>query len=398
MKSHTAFLYALITSIVLSHGVPLAHGQQPVNSISSGAEGAQLNVEAIASRLTSDPPLIVRKLQENGITFQSTFVNDWSRNLSHNAGTKASFGSVSLDLSATVDGKQAFGLQGNTIFVRMKEHEEEFGATGDGAAQLYSNIDGPSRTSLYEVSTEQKLYGEKLRFKVGRIDATNEFATVQSAGDFLNSSMGYSPTIMAFPTYPEPQPGVAAFLRPLNNYSLGMGIFRTSGGGSLAIVEPGTTWNVGPSKLQGRAAVGVWRLQQKLACFDGDTANASHGVYTVLEQGLWKSSATERALSGFFQFGRADGDVSPFTQHIGAGIVLQAPFRRRTHDTFGLGATRASFSSQPAAHFDHRAETIVEAYYKMPIIKHVAMVQDFSSSITPAVCLCTMTPRSLHRG
>ena len=40
--------------------------------------------------------------------------------------------------------------------------------------------------------------------KAGRIDANTEFAALHASEEFLNSSMGYSPTIWGMPTYPLP--------------------------------------------------------------------------------------------------------------------------------------------------------------------------------------------------
>ena len=332
-----------------------------------------------APALAAEPRRLFLHPEQYGISFHGALIHDWSKDLNDSVGTGAGFGRLSFDLSATINGKRAFNLGGNTIFVRLKQHVEEFGATGDGAAQLYSNIDGPSRTSLFEVWAEQKVFGDKLRFKAGKIDANTEFATVQGAGDFLNSSMGYSPTILAFPTYPEPQPGVNAFVRPGKNYSLAAGIFRAAGGGALSVVEPGATWTAGQTDLAGRAAFGYWRLGKTINCFDGNTATSSQGFYTVLEQALWRSSSSgsTRSVSSFFQFGRANGNVSPFTQHFGGGIVLQALLNRRADDSLGLGITRVGFSSQPGAHFDRNAETILESYYKVAITRHLSLVQDF---------------------
>jgi carbohydrate-selective porin OprB len=70
---------------------------------------------------------------------------------------------------------------------------EEFGWNHDEAAQVYSNIDAASRTTLYELWFEQKWMAGKVRIKSGKIDANSEFAVVESASDFLNSSMGFSP-------------------------------------------------------------------------------------------------------------------------------------------------------------------------------------------------------------
>jgi len=151
-------------------------------------------------------------LGNDGITFQGLIVYDWSKTVLREQGTEEGFGRYSFDLSMPVDGRKALGLEGSAGLVRLKSHIRQFGEINDGAAQLPSNIDSCSRTTLYELWLEQRFLSNKLRLKGGKIDANTEFDVVQTAGDFLNSSMGYSPTILAFPTYPEPKPGIAAFL------------------------------------------------------------------------------------------------------------------------------------------------------------------------------------------
>jgi porin len=204
---------------------------------------------------------------------------------------------------------------------------------------------------------------------------------VQNTGDFLNSSMGYSPTIVTFPTYPEPKPGVSAFVHAKGGYGLGLGIFRTVGANTLSIVEPGRSWNVGKLEHPGRVTFGYWRLDGSIARFDNDDTSSAQGFYSVVEQvALRKPFAQdqgERRLSTFLQLGWAEGRVSGFTHHVGGGTILQAPFQRRSLDSIGLAATWVRFSSEPNAEFDLPSELVLESYYKITFNKHISLVQDF---------------------
>jgi porin len=330
--------------------------------------------------LASTSRNLLHKMTDRGLSFQTMMVYDWSKALDDGQDSGSGFGRYSIDLSMPVDGKKLFGLQGSSGLARLKHHKRNFGELYDGAAQLYSNIDADSRTTLYEVWIEQKLWSDKFRLKAGKIDANTEFAAVQTAGDFLNSSMGYSPTIMAFPTYPEPKLGINAFVHPRANYGVGLGIFQTAGMGTLSILEPGHNWNLGRSEHPGRGSFGYWRLDGKLARFDQSQAAGTQGFYSVVEQSVWRQplgQEGERLLSIFLQAGWAEGRLSPFTHHLGGGAVLQGPFRKRSHDGIGMAATWVRFSSQPAAGFDLPSELTLEAYYKVAIMRHVALVSDF---------------------
>jgi carbohydrate-selective porin OprB len=321
---------------------------------------------APVSQVITETRHIVRNLVQHGISFQGLFVEDWSKEWDDSDAPASTFGRYSLDLTVAMDGEKVLGWKGSTGSVRLKQHINEFGDGEVGAAQLYSNIDARSKTMLYELWLEQKLFGEKLRLKGGKIDANTEFAVVEGAGDFLNSSMGYSPTIVAFPTYPEPKPGLGIFVHPATNYAVNLGVFQTAGWGTLSVVEPGRRWSR-RGDLPGRVSVGYWRLDGEIARMDGRRTSTTQGVYSVLEQSLWHRPLPgkdgERTFSSFLQLGKSDGDVSTFGSHVGGGVVLQAPYAGRPHDSLGFAATWVSLSPCPGKSSNPTAELILEGYY-----------------------------------
>jgi len=329
--------------------------------------------------LAGTSELALHDLNEHGIAVQGTMIYDWSKEFEP-GGRAASFARYSFDAVIPVDGKKLFGVSGSAGMIRLRHHLNNFGGDYVGETQLYSNIDASPRTTLYEAWIEERLFAETLRVKFGKIDANTEFAAVPTASDFLNSSMGYSPTIIAFPTYPEPKLGFNAFYRPTANNTLGVGVFQTASAGALTIVEPSHAWNLGSSKKPGRASAGYWHLRGSLARFDGEIASGTTGIYSVLEQTLWRArmeKESERRLSSFFQFGTADGSISPYQHHFGAGVVLQGMGRKRSQDAIGFATTWVRFSSQPGARFEYPGEFIFESYYKAAITRHIALVQDF---------------------
>lgn len=131
-----------------------------------------------------------RDLRDHGVSVQGVMIYDWSVELHPDEST--GFGRYSFDFGVPIDGSKLWHLNGSSAMVRLRHHVNNFGADGVGEAQLYSNIDGSSRTNLYEAWFEQSLASDKLRVKMVKIDANTEFATVQTASDFLNSSMGFS--------------------------------------------------------------------------------------------------------------------------------------------------------------------------------------------------------------
>lgn len=326
--------------------------------------------------MTSAGEVALHDLNEHGISLQGAMIYDWSKEID-SEDSEAGFGRYSFDLTMPVDGHKLWGLKGSAGLVRLRHHLNNFGDDCAGEDQLFSNIDASPRTTLYEIWIEQHLFNEKLRLKFGKVDANTEFATVQTASDFLNSSMGYSPTIIAFPTYPEPKLGFNAFFHPTLNDSLGVGVFQTASAGTLSIIEPGHSWRLGRSENPGRISVGYWRLGGNLVRFDGRIADETHGFYSVVEHMLWRDPSQQRNLSAFLQLGFADGRVSSIERHIGAGTVVQGIVPKRSQDSIGIATTWVRFSSQPAAAFDLPTELILESYYKIAITKHLSLVQDF---------------------
>lgn len=322
------------------------------------------------------PRNLIRDLNAHGISLQAMLVFDWSKSLAGNDATLG-FGRYSLDVMMPVDGKAAFGLDGISGLVRLKHHLQAFGETYDDEAQIYSNIDAPSRTTLYEAWLQKSFFSERIRLKAGKMDANTEFAADSTAADFLNSSMGFSPTILSFPTYPEPKAGINIFLgRPGAAYLLGGGVFRAAEG-TMWILEPTRNWNLGPNEAGGRASVGYWRLGGKTGLLDGGDSRGTNGFYSLLEQSVWRSPTTAaRSLSGFIQFGWADGRSSRITEHVGGGVVVRGPWSVGSHDSAGAAATWVRFSrvwedSEPGG------ELTLELYYKLAFNQHFALVPDF---------------------
>jgi len=344
----------------------------PVVHSSSGGDDLLVDLVHKAGRLK-------RTLDDKGFSGNLTFVNDWSKNFIGGAGSRGSINRYSLDVFMTLDTRKSLGWNGGTGFFRLKNHFGDNGGDYVGDAQGFSNIDDVSRTRLYEFWYAQKLADDRLRFKVGKIDANSDFAVVGVAGDFLNSSMGYSPTILALPTYPEPKPGITVLTIPKQHYQAAAGWFRVGGGLDMVILEGGRDW-LAPRELPGRFSLGTWRLTGSIPCFDGDEVGSTQGIYLVTEQTVWHRSRPQPAgtqeVSAFLQYAHANGGVSRFTQHIGAGVVVSGLSASRSHDAFGVAATTVRFTDVPEAGYQHDRELAVETYYKIGLGRFFALVPD----------------------
>ena len=130
-----------------------------------------------------------------------------------------------FDATVTIDGGKLLGVEGARLFADFQVQGGSDGTVDVGDLQGYSNIDGPHRVQLAKVWYEQVLLDRALRFKIGKVDANTDFAYVEHGFRFLNSSFGFSPTVLGFPTYPDPAFGALAFVRPGGGVYLGAGVF-----------------------------------------------------------------------------------------------------------------------------------------------------------------------------
>lgn len=342
------------------------------------------------------------RLDDRGITFQANLTYDGSAVLGGGA-TQRVFASRDLiNANVTLDFDRLAGWKGLTLFANYQSSGGRDGSADAGAFQAISNIDARSLNQISEVWAEQQ-FGEILRVKVGKIDLSTEFASVPNAAEFINASMGFSPTIVNFPTYPDGAFGGLISVSPERHLYVRLGIFdgsaqegfRTGSRGPstlfgapsdlFLIAEGGVLWDAKDRALPGSVTIGAWRHTGTFDRFDGGSESGTNGVYLVINQTLWQpddeAGDEARGLTGFLQLGLADGAVSEVTQHIGAGLTWKGLVPGRQEDAFGLGVTWVDFAD--AAGLDEAGELIVEAFYKFQLTPFFSIKPDVQYMHTP---------------
>ncbi len=286
-----------------------------------------------------------------------------------------------LETSVSLDLDKAFRWKGARISASFHDY---FGtdATDDliRDAQGFSNIDAQPLNRMYELWFEQSLANGKVRIKLGRIDANTEFAFVENAGEFLNSSMGYSPTILDMHSYPEPQPGAVLAMKTGDFFSLTVGDFLCPMRGDMALGEIGTRWKLFNGQAPGRIAFGSWIHPHTLTGNFGNEAFGLHGYYAIGEQMLWKTNPgapdDARGIRAFVQWGSADPTFSGISRHEGGGAEWIGPFSRRSSDVAGLGITavRLGQDSYQGSYTGH--EQSIESFYKVSVRSWMSITAD----------------------
>ncbi|MBK6778316.1 MAG: carbohydrate porin [Gemmatimonadetes bacterium] len=302
---------------------------------------------------------------------------------------RAGRGLFSAGLSGDLE--QLVGLPGASVFVGMQSQGGANGSALAGDFQAFSNIDAEHFHRLAEAWYEQRLAGDRVRIKAGQVDANSEFAVLEPAGEFLNASGGFSPTIYALPTYPEPTPSVSAFVRPTGWLGVSGGLFR----GSLARSDrpdapTGAAFVIGEAAAQwasGHLALGYWRHPGGYAeRFAGGFAAAPSGFYLTADQRLSGTPGTEEqgpsGLVALAKFGWADDRVSEAGQHLMLGVVAEAPFGRGG-EAAGLMVSHVDLSDDPAAGFAGD-ETAVELFYRLPAMGFLTLRPDLQLIVRPS--------------
>ncbi len=315
--------------------------------------------------------------EEKGLAFGLAYTFDGASVLKGGLHRRSVAGGL-LDLNLTLDTDAAFGLKGGTLFAQYYFRHGRFGNDDVGSAQGYSNIDEARLSRAEEVWYEQKLLNDRLRVKVGQVDANSEFDFAEAAGDFINPTAGFSPTIAGFRTYPDPGVSVNVFIYPTEQIYLGGGYyadnFKQLSGDSFKhpflIGELGFTHGGHGRFAAGRLAVGGWRDTASVDRIDGGEESGTAGFYLVAEQMIWKENLEDKddaqGISVFGQYGWADDEVSPFAQHFSMGVSAAGLLDGRDDDATGLRLSWVGLSRASASGFDAN-ETNLEFFYRAQI-------------------------------
>ena len=220
-----------------------------------------------------------------------------------------------------------------------------------GDVQGFSNIDAASFNGIGEAWLEVKFLRDALRVKGGRIDANTEFAALHSSEEFLNSSMGYSPTIWGMPTYPNPGNGVLSGLTAGEHFDVSAGAFERIQSvdghrqrlGWMWLGQARTKWEA-PGGRDGSFSVGAWHHTGSVEQLEGGAARGATGPFATLEQTVWRErgerSATRpsRHMHLFLQYGKANALLSEVTSHVGGGHGLSCAVRQSPRRPAGRSA------------------------------------------------------------
>ncbi|GIW80912.1 MAG: hypothetical protein KatS3mg105_2719 [Gemmatales bacterium] len=164
-----------------------------------------------------------------------------------------------------------------------------------------------------------------------------------------------------------------------------------SSGPLFLISEAGLKWETPARGLPGRWAIGGWYHNGTFALFRGGTRTGTSGLYSVLEQQLFREHPNEendeQGIGWYAQYGYADPEVSFVMHHLGTGIVWRGAIPSRDRDSMGIATSWVRFSKQPGAGFDFTSETVFEVFYKLSLTKWANVTFDLQHIAHPGGAL-----------
>jgi porin len=318
-----------------------------------------------------------------------------------------------LLLDAELDLGKAVGLDGGTAYLQYLSVNAETGGSMDaGDIQVYSNVENDAHLDVvYELWYEQRLLDDRFRIKIGKADANSEFAFVDVAGEFANSSAGFSPTLFAYPSFPDSAMSINAFGTVIDQdgyeLTLGYGLYDGAAADGIQTGRRGPStffsndrsnayfqawqaelnWNnlSGCERWlkDGRFSSGFWYHSGDFERFDGRNEQGAYGFFITTEQQLISIDNEDRGLYTFAQIGLADGSVSEIAGHYAGGLVLRGTTVGRPDDSAGIYLTLADLSNDPAAGFESD-EFAIDTYYRIQLAPAIYVQPEFQYIANPS--------------
>jgi len=345
---------------------------------------------------------LFKNLKNMGFTFGVSESLEGYRNFKGGIQKGNAYAST-FDANLTVDLQKILGLNNGIFYIDFEDHagnNPTSSLTGD--AQIFDKHTSDPFFQTLEFWYQQQLFKNKLRIKVGKVDANSEYSIIDNGLDFLNSSTQVSPTFFVFPTFPDPMPGINLFFTPGHFYTK-FAVFdanqrdhflnfygepslnQPTKQGILLISESGLTWNTLPViHNSGNFKVGLWEHNGTFTKYDGSTKKTAQGIYLIFDQTVWQPPAdtsNNRGISVFLEYGKTEASLTPVSQQFGAGILLKGPTASRPDDDCGLSIQYGGFG--PEFNIPEKYELDVETFYNFSLADWLNIKPDLQYIINP---------------
>jgi porin len=378
-------------------------GNQPVTA-SSLSTTTPSQPPDFSNTLTGDWLGARTKLADAGATVGATLILEGFDNFQGGLDTAHAVGATTFDLNLTLDLEKMLGIHGAQFYFDLEDHAFRNPSTSlVGDLQVFDATTAPPYLQVFAIWYQQTFLDDKLRLKIGKVDANTEFSVIDNGLTFLNSSAEISPTVPVMPTTPDPMPSINLFFSPADWWFAGVGAYyanqsdrfgdivgdsasaQRSRYGAFLIGETGLRWNNAPFfHLAGNLKVGGWGHTGTFERFDGSEQAGTGGGYAIFDQTLYQppgESQNGRGLRMFLEYGGTQSDIFPIDEHAGAGCTYTGPIASRAQDVLGITAQYAQISH--AANLIYPYELEIEGFYQFALTPWMQVQPDMQYIIHP---------------
>jgi porin len=345
-----------------------------------------------------------QRLQDAGIAVGATLTPEGFSNLQGGIDTTHLVGATTFDLNLALDTDKLFHFPGGEFYVDVEDHAFRNPSTAlVGDLQVFDKQNASPYLEIFELWYQQKLFNDKIRVKIGKVDANTEFMVIDNGLAFINSSSQLNPTVFLLPTTPDPMPSLNLFYTPSEDYFAGFGAYyanrsdrfgelvddtskvQPAAFGTFLIGETGLKWKTAPILGRpGNFKVGAWGHTGTFARFDGTQQEGTYGYYTIFDQTLWQMNGEPddgRGVRTFLEYGVTEDTINGIDRHIGGGITWTGPIDDRPNDIIGFSPQYAHIS--PQARLAHPYELALEAFYEWRLFKWAFVQPDLQYIVHP---------------
>ena len=247
-----------------------------------------------------------------------------------------------------------------------------------GDYQVANNIEAGNFAFMEHLSLQQS-FG-RFSIKIGLQDMNENFASIDAAGEYLNSSFGIHPALstnMSVAIFPITGLGAEFHFDINDNWHVQTAIYD----GEIPSFEDNPynlNWNL--NKNEGALFIGEGQYIMDNATYEigafYHTAEKKYGFYANAEQEIWNNGI--RSLKPFAQVSYANSEVKCDNYlHLAAGINLEGVFSKENNDMAGLAFTSVFLS-------DKKTETAIEFFYQYQITDNLIVKPDLQYIVNPA--------------
>ena len=353
--------------------------------------------------------------KDSGITFGGIWLSNYSILMSGGVQPGASSWNSLLILSTHLDAEKLLGWKGADFGIQFLQFDGENSNGQAGSVQGYNGIVGSApfnRTELYQAWYRQKLFDDRLIFRIGRMVPTYDFNNVSrpvttqredlqipAVTGLIFTPVFVNPTMLgALPGYYNSADGVTASLLPTRNSYICYGCFNGNlangvqtgltgpqfNGYSFNILEAGADWVIA-DKYPGEFGVGTWYQTGTLSGPGSIEQNGTGGVYLFGGQRVWgrrvqsaqllPSNDNENSKSVipsvtpgqnasicmYYQFGANNSETLPVNKYFGAGFTGFGLIPNRPGDSIGFGTAWSWLNPNI---FNRSSELMFQTYYQ----------------------------------